>query len=144
MRSFRFALVSLMLVPGLLFAQLDRGSIVGAVTDQTAAGIPGVKLQVRNAATGSAYDAVSNDTGQYSVPNLPAGLYIITFEANGFKKLVRSNLEVRVADTLRVDVRLEVGSMADSVEITAESERRATASPTFPLPFPVLQKRNWM
>ena len=130
MRSFRFALVSLMLVPGLLFAQLDRGSIVGAVTDQTGAVIPGVKLQVRNAATGSAYDAVSNDTGQYSVPNLPAGLYIITFEANGFKKLVRSNLEVRVADTLRVDVRLEVGSMADSVEITAESERLATDSPT--------------
>src|ERR1035437_2466365 len=130
MRSFRFALVSLMLVPGLLSAQLDRGSIVGAVTDQPGAVIPGLNLQVRNAATGSASDAVSNDPGQYSVPNLPAGLYIITFEANGFKKLVRSNLEVRVADTLRVDVRLEVGGVTDSVEVTAEAPRLATDSPT--------------
>src|SRR5450756_80359 len=130
MRLFRFALVSLMSVPVLLFAQLDRGSIVGAVTDQTGAVVPEVKLQVRNAATGAAYAAVSNDTGQYSVPNLPAGPYTITFEANGFKKLVRSNLEVSVAGTLRADVRLEVGAVTDSVEVSAESARLATDSST--------------
>lgn len=130
MISFRFALVSLMFVPVLLFAQLDRGSIVGAVTDQTGAVVPEVKLQVRNAATGAAYAAVSNDTGQYSVPNLPAGPYTITFEANGFKKLVRSNLEVSVAGTLRADVRLEVGAVTDSVEVSAESARLATDSST--------------
>jgi hypothetical protein len=130
MRLLKAAFLSFAFVPVLVFAQLDRGSIVGTVTDPSTAAIPGVKLEVRNAATGAVYTAETNETGQYSAPNLPAGPYIITFEANGFKKLVRSNLEVRVADTLRVDVRLEVGAVTESIEISAESPRLATDSPT--------------
>ena len=117
-------------IPGMMLAQLDRGSIVGTVTDPSSASIPGVKLEIRNAATGAAYNAETNESGQYAVPNLPAGPYVITFEAGGFKKLVRKNLEVRVADTLRVDVRLEVGSVSESVEVTAEAPRLSTDSPT--------------
>jgi hypothetical protein len=130
MRLLKAAFLSLAFVPVLVFGQLDRGSIVGTVTDPSTAAIPGVKLEVRNAATRAVYTAETNETGQYSAPNLPAGPYIITFEANGFKKLVRSNLEVRVADTLRVDIRLEVGAVTESIEISAESPRLATDSPT--------------
>src|SRR4051794_2812380 len=116
-------------LPGLLLAQLDRGAMVGTVTDPTTAVVPGAKLQVRNVATGAIYQAETNMNGQYSVPNLPIGDYAITFEAAGFKKLVRSNLDVRVADTLRVDVSLEVGSTSESIEITAEAPRLQTDTP---------------
>ena len=129
MSSMRVLLIPLMFVPALLYAQLDRGSIVGTVSDPSASHIPGVKLVVKNTATEATYPAETNSLGQYLVPNLPAGPYSVTFEANGFKRLVRSNLEVRVADTLRVDVTMAIGAVSDSVEVTAETTRLQTDSP---------------
>jgi hypothetical protein len=71
MSSMRALLILLMFVPALLYAQLDRGSIVGTVSDPTAAAIPGVKLVVQNTATEDTYPAETNSVGQYLVPNLP-------------------------------------------------------------------------
>jgi hypothetical protein len=113
----------------LLFAQLNRGTITGTVSDNSGAVIPSVKMTIRNAATGAQYEAVSNESGQYTAANLPTGTYKITYEAPSFKKLERSGIELGVTQVLRVDAILEVGSVTESIAVTAETPRLQTDSP---------------
>ena len=113
----------------LLLAQLNRGTFTGTVTDNSGAVIPNVKLTAKNAATGAQYDGVTNDAGQYTLPNLPTGTYTLTFEAASFKKLDRTKVELGVTQVLRVDAVLEVGSVAESIAVSAEAPRLQTDSP---------------
>ena len=113
----------------MLVAQLNRGSITGTVTDNTGAVIPNVKLTLRNTATGAVYEAASNENGQYTAPNLPTGNYDIVFEAPSFKKTERKGVELSVTQVLRVDVTMEVGSITESISVTAETPRLQTDSP---------------
>jgi hypothetical protein len=99
------------------FAQLNRGTITGTVNDTSGAVIPQVQVVVQNAATNVKYQTQS-EAGDYTVPGLPPGPYQITFEAAGFKKMVRSELNLEVNQVLRVDVALEVGALTESVEVT--------------------------
>jgi hypothetical protein len=102
------------------FAQLDRGSLTGSVIDKSGARIPNVRLDIQNPATGAHYQSAANDVGQFTVPNLPAGTYTVEFTAEGFKKLVRSNVELGATDVVRVDAVLDVGQVSDAVSVTAE------------------------
>jgi hypothetical protein len=113
----------------LLLAQLNRGSITGTVTDNSGSVIPNVKIGIRNTATGAVYQSVTNENGQYSAPNLPTGTYAITFEAPNFKKSERKDVELSVTQVLRVDAAMEVGSVGESIEVTAETPRLQTDSP---------------
>ncbi len=110
------------------FCQLDRGMLTGSVTDPSGAAIPAVNVTVQNTATNARYDTKTTVAGQYTMPNLPPGPYQITFEAGGFKKLVRGNIELHVTEVVRVDVTMEVGAVAESVQITAETPRIQTDS----------------
>src|SRR5499433_316435 len=88
------------------FAQTDRGTITGAVSDASGAVIPGVTIEAKNAQTGAVYQAGTSETGNYTLAQLPAGTYEVSATLPGFKKFVRSNLLVQVAQTVRVDVAL--------------------------------------
>ena len=122
--------VTLLLLGALpLFAQLDRATITGTVTDSSGAAVPGVRITVRSAATAARFETLSNEVGQFTQPALPVGDYDLSFDAQGFKKLVRSGIRLQVSDVLRVDARLEVGSMAESIEVVASSARLQTDSP---------------
>ncbi len=114
---------------GMAYAQLDRGTLTGTVTDTSGAAIPGVRIVVQNVATGAQYPTQANETGQYRLPNLPNGSYQLTFEAPAFKKLVRRGIELGATQVVRVDVTLEVGSVSESVEVTAEVPRLQTDNP---------------
>ncbi len=100
------------------FAQSDRGTITGTVTDATGAVIPSAPIQVRNIETGAVYQAGTSATGNYTLAQLPAGQYEMTVAVPGFKTYVRQGLTVDVAQTYRVDVSLEVGTKAESVTVT--------------------------
>lgn len=117
------------LLPVAAFGQLDRGTLTGLVTDPTGAVAPGVRITVRNLATGAVYETESSQAGQYTQPNLPAGSYQVTFTAQGFKRLVRSGIAVGATSVVRVDATVELGSLAESVEVTAEVPRLQTDSP---------------
>jgi hypothetical protein len=91
--------------------------------------IPSVKVIVTQAATGATYETVTNMNGQYLIPNLPIGPYRLIFESNSFKKLERSGITLNATETLRVDAMLEVGSTAESVQVTASVPRIQTDSP---------------
>src|SRR5215469_13175378 len=100
------------------FAQSDRGTITGTVSDPAGAVIAAAGIEARNVATGAVYPTVSSSTGNYTIAQLPVGTYELTVNVMGFKKFIRPGLVVEVAGTLRVDANLEVGSASESVTVT--------------------------
>jgi hypothetical protein len=109
-------------------AQLDRGAITGTVTDPSGAAVAGVHVFARNIATGAKFETVTTEAGLYTQPGLPIGAYELTFDAQGFKKLVHTGIALPVSDVIRIDAKLEVGSLTDSVQVTAELARLQTDS----------------
>ncbi|MFN7925176.1 MAG: carboxypeptidase-like regulatory domain-containing protein [Bryobacteraceae bacterium] len=93
-------------------------TIVGTVSDTTGAVIPGAKITVINTQTAFKFEGASNAEGYYYIPYLRPGIYNLTVESQGFKKHVRDGIELRTNEQPRIDVRLEVGSAAESIEVT--------------------------
>ncbi len=112
-----------------VLAQQDRGAFVGTVTDQTGAAIPGANVTLTQTQTNTRYETITNEVGQYRVPNLPIGEYRITFEAKGFKTVVREGLHLSVTNVSRVDVMMEVGAATESVTVAAEIPLLQTETP---------------
>ena len=102
-----------------LSAQSDRGTITGTVSDPAGAVIAGATLEARNTATGALYSGASSATGNYTLAQLPVGIYELTVAVPGFKKYVRPGIQVEVAGTVRIDVPLEVGAATESVTVEA-------------------------
>jgi hypothetical protein len=100
------------------FAQSDRGTITGTISDPTGAVAAGSPVEIRNVENGLVYRAASSATGNYTLTQLPAGQYELSVTVPGFKKYVRQSITVNVAETYRVDVLLEVGSNTESVTVT--------------------------
>jgi len=111
-------LVVVSLLAAAAFAQTDRGTITGTISDPAGALVAGAAVEARNVATGSVFPVASSATGNYTIANLPAGDYELTVTVAGFKKFVRTGLVVQVAGTLRVDATLEVGAATESVTVT--------------------------
>src|SRR5581483_5943763 len=109
------------------FAQSDRGTITGTIADPAGAVVAGAPVAVRNVETGAVYEAGSSATGNYVVA-LPTGTYELSVTVAGFKKYVRPNLVVPVAQTLRIDVTLEVGAASESITINEAAPLLKTES----------------
>src|SRR2546427_7496550 len=100
------------------FAQTTgAATIVGTVTDTSGAVLPGAKVTVVNRATNFQFEGLTNQDGYYYVPYLRPGVSSVTVEAAGFKKYVREGIELRTNDEPRIDVKLEVGSAVETVEV---------------------------
>jgi hypothetical protein len=100
-------------------SQSGRGTLMGTVKDITGAVVPGAQVQITNMGTGAEFNAVTTNAGVYHVPYIPPGKYRISASITGFKKTVRENVEIHVAETVTVDLVLEVGQITDSVTVTA-------------------------
>jgi hypothetical protein len=106
---------------GLLAQQDPRGVIEGQITDPTGAVVARAAVKIANLATGVVTHVTSNEQGVYEVPYLNPGEYRVEVELAGFKRWARPSLEVRAGERLRIDIRLEVGSISDAIEVTAET-----------------------
>jgi hypothetical protein len=113
------ALLALLWTPA-ASAQTFRGTILGTVSDQSGAVVPGAKVKVRNADTGLVRETQTTDDGSYSVPELPIGTYTVTVEKAGFQAVVTSGVRVEVAAERRVDATLKAGDITTRVEVSAE------------------------
>src|SRR5262245_41845453 len=121
MRIFVSALlVLLLLIPVAAFPQAANGRITVSIMDSSGAVLPVVTVEVTNTATGVAFSTVSTETGVYSAPNLPPGVYSISASLPGFKKYDRSGVSLAAAQTLKLDIPLEVGAATESITITEE------------------------
>jgi len=114
-------IVAVFAMAQIAFAQTDRGTITGTVSDPTGAVIPGAQVVATNVSSGTHSETTSTATGDYTIPSLIAGTYTVTVEANGFKKSTATDVVVQVANTARVDAKLEVGAATESISVTGEA-----------------------
>src|SRR3984957_15531483 len=110
------------------FAQGDRGTITGTVTDPTGAVVPNANIQLTNTDTSAVYKVATTSTGNYTLANLPVGTYVLTVDAAGFKKYERPGLVVQVAETERGDAALQVGASTDTITVSTEAPLLKTES----------------
>jgi hypothetical protein len=87
-----------------VFAQGERGTITGTVSDPGGAVVAAAAIQARHLETGTTYDTTSTATGNYTLSQLPVGTYEVTVSVPGFKRYTRGNLVVQVASIVRADV----------------------------------------
>jgi hypothetical protein len=127
MRSVLCILCLLVLV-GAAFAQSDRGTITGTISDPTGAMIGGANIVAKNSQTGTEYQTASTATGNFTLAQLPIGTYELSATSPGFKKYVRPGIIVSVAQIMRIDVNLEVGQISELVTVEAESPLLKTES----------------
>src|SRR3954464_15090794 len=107
-------------------AQFDRGQVSGRVKDAQGAVVPGATVTAVNQQTQLNWNTVTDGTGFYTFPNLPAGKYNVTAELQGFKKALRQDVQLDAAGSLALDFALETGTMTEAVTVTAESPRLQT------------------
>ncbi len=111
----------LLLIPRPGFSQTANGTITGSVNDASGAVIPGVSVEVKNTDTGVVFSTVTGETGNYTAPNLPPGSYSITATLPGFKKYDRTGVSLAAAQTIRLDIPLEVGGAGEVIQVDAEA-----------------------
>ena len=112
-----FLTVNNMTVP----AQEYRAQVSGVVTDPSGAVLPGAQVTINSVERNVDYKSVTNNEGVYVIPFLTPGKYSLSVELTGFKKFVRSEIELTVSDKLRVDVRMELGGISDTVTVSGQT-----------------------
>ncbi len=106
------------------------GDITGEVRDATGAVVSGVNITLTNQATNATRQTTTNEAGAYSFPALVPGPYRVKAEKQGFKTANSDTLELQVQQQARLDVRLEVGSVSESIEVSAAAAALATENAT--------------
>jgi hypothetical protein len=115
-------------VPAL--AQSTYGIVVGVVADESKALMPGAMVTATNTATGLSRTVETGSQGAYRIINLLPGTYDITVEMSGFKKATSTGIVVRVNESVRVDFAMQVGQLAETVEVSATAPLLETSSAT--------------
>jgi hypothetical protein len=110
-----------------LNAQVLYGSVVGSVTDQTGAVVPGATVSITNVQTGQAREAMTDDAGYYSIPNLLEGTYDLSVKMTGFRTYLEKGIVVSINTVRRVNITLQVGQVAETVSVEATTAVLQTA-----------------
>jgi hypothetical protein len=111
----------LLAVGSLAFGQVGNGTITGTIIDPAGAVVAGAAVEATNTGTGVAFPAVSTNTGNYTIPDLPVGTYTVTAKVQGFKTYSHTNLTIAATQVLRENISLEVGAATEAVTVTAEA-----------------------
>ena len=112
-------LLSALIVTTAAFAQVESGKVVGTVRDSTGAALSGAKITVTNVNTNLIHTVTANDTGEYAVSELQPGEYTVVGQHEGFKKAAQTPFKLDVNQVVRVDLALAVGSINETVTVTA-------------------------
>jgi hypothetical protein len=102
-------------------AQALYGAIVGTVTDQSNAAVPGATVTATNTGTGHKQDAVTDTDGNFSFRNLQPGTYDLGITMSGFRETKRTGIRASANNPVRQDLKLEVGTVSEAVTVTAET-----------------------
>ena len=119
-----------LLCPALVSAQTGAASLTGIITDQTGAVVPGATVTATNQATNVDYTAISNDAGNYTVSFLPVGTYVVKAELSRFKTAATKPLELEAKQIGRLDFKMELGGLAETVEVSNVAPVLQTESTT--------------
>ncbi len=105
-----------------LVAQTTDAVLSGSVLDPSGAALPTAGVAAENVKTGVVYRTVANESGVYLYPALPPGVYRVTAEVKGFRRLIYNDVVLEVGGRLTLNLELELGTLAESVEVRAEME----------------------
>ncbi len=132
-------------------AWAQQGSIIGTATDETKAVLPGVSVTATDQATGRQVTGVTNEKGEYRLPNVPPGKYTLQAELSGFTIVSLKDIEILVGQNARIPFILKLATVNETLTVTAESPLVDTTSSQVAgnvdrrqmeeLP---VQGRNWM
>lgn len=103
------------------YGQVLYGSLVGNVSDASAAAIPGVEVKAMKVSTNQTRMVLSNSEGGYHLPNLAAGIYSVTFTKSGFRQARKSEVLVSINTVTRADTQLEIGAVTESMTVSTDS-----------------------
>src|SRR6266581_6581895 len=102
-----------------LRAQAVSGTILGTVQDSSGASVPGASVTIVNSETGLTRAVTTDSAGEYNAPSLPPGMYNVSGEIKGFKRVSLSGVRLNVDQKARVDLKLEIGDVTESVQVNA-------------------------
>jgi outer membrane receptor protein involved in Fe transport len=108
-------------LPAPAVGQSVNATLLGTVTDSTGAAVAGAKVEIREVNTGITRTAETNDSGNYVFSNLEPGRYEVAAGKTGFKRVVHDAVDVLVNTTVRVDLKLEPGTINETIEVRAET-----------------------
>jgi outer membrane receptor protein involved in Fe transport len=115
------AILFLILMPvSFVAAQVGGGSVVGVITDEQDSAVPGAKVVAVNTATNGTRETLTNTSGYFEFPLLPAGTYQISVDAKGFQNSRSEKFVLNTGTHPRLDLKLKVGTVSESVNVTAE------------------------
>ncbi len=100
------------------FSQAVNATIVGSITDSSGAVVAGAKVTITETNTGNVHVLTANESGTYTLPDIPAGTYSVAVEHPGFKREQRGGVDVLTNSTTRVDLQLQPGSASETIEVT--------------------------
>src|SRR5262245_53026593 len=118
------------LAPARLLAQTYTATMTGTVVNPGDGTVPHVKVTAINDGTKLEYRAETSDAGGYRIPFLPIDTYVVSVEATGFKKMLSNPIQLKVNQVARVDLTLELDSVTDQVNVTADTPVLQTETPT--------------
>jgi hypothetical protein len=124
-------LLAVLVCPNLAGAQAVTGTLLGTISDQAGLPMPGAMVTITETRTNISFNTTTNDAGFYTFPSLKDGTYQVVAELSGFKKVVRDGIIVPVNTTIRVDLRMELGTLEESITESDPPDRshRHRASP---------------
>src|SRR5689334_14318607 len=124
----RNSILLILLLTTLASAQTFRGTILGTVSDPNGAVVAGAKVSAKNTSTGLERSTTTDEAGNYTIPELPIGLYEVRVEQTGFAAAVVTNVTVEVASDRRVDVKLAVAAQENLVTIAPNVQVETTSN----------------
>jgi outer membrane receptor protein involved in Fe transport len=122
--------LAMVFAPAEMFAQVGAADVLGTVTDPSGAVVQNAKVTVKDLGTSATRTAATNERGDYIFNLLPNGQYYIKVEATGFKTYEVPSFALSTGDRLRMDAKLETGSVTEKVEVTATNAALQTDNST--------------
>ena len=144
-------LTLVLLCTGVSFGQTGAGSLIGRVTDVSGAVLPGITITATSEQMIGQRQVFSDESGNYRIIGLPPGSYSVTAELPGFSTYRREGIAVRAGANLTVNVEMQVGSLTETISVTADTPMVETTSTVssvaiageFQRAVPVQSRRNW-
>ena len=109
------------LLPTPAAAQALYGSLTGVIADSSGAAVPGATVAIKNEDTGLELTAVTDATGTYTIRNITGGTYTLKASLQGFKEFVQTGILITAGGIIRINGRLEIGTLSEAVTVTSEA-----------------------
>ena len=104
-----------------IYSQVATAELSGAVTDSTGAAVANAKVTATNVATNVERSTTTGTAGNYLIPLLPPGDYVLNAEAAGFRKAIQRGITLQINQQAQIDITLQLGQVSESVEVTAQA-----------------------